>query len=149
MGITIATGALNDYKRADQVKYLFDWEGPSNRFITTLNNTHTMFSDFLVSNNDFWKRREAKNFIGQIKCGYFRYQSKKDHVQGNFKGHAIELLNIATNGSALWTRCNDNSVNTIFEEDKIHEYDWVSTRFNKKAKILKYLLEIQEEIKCH
>lgn len=141
IGIVIAAGALARFPT--KVKYLFDWEGPSNRYVITMNDTFEPFKHFPTSNEDFWKEREAIRFIGDISCGYFRYQSEIDHMQGEFKGHAIELLNLATKGKAQWTRCNENAVNIIFDENRIQEYYWIPERLNTKKQILKYLIEIQ------
>ena len=143
IGIVVASGALARFP-IPEVKYLFDWEGPSNRFNATKNDTHKPLKGFPTSNDEFWREREAVKFISQIRCGYFRYQAEKDHVQGNYKGHAIELLNNAAKGTALWTRCNDNPVNMIFDEKKVDEYDWVPRDLNHKGRILKYLLEVQK-----
>lgn len=142
IGITIAAGALAGYEKNDRVKYLFDWEGPSNRFITTLNDTHPPFKDLPTSNDSFWRTREARNFIGQIRCGYFRYQCERDHVQGAFKGHAIEMLNLANKGCAAWTRCNDNPPNIDYEEDKVGEYHWIPEDEDHMALIIRYIKEI-------
>lgn len=141
IGITIASGALARFPMPE-VKYLFDWEGPSNRFNITKNDTHKPLKGFPTSNDEFWRDREAARFIGDIKCGYFRYQADFDHVQEGYKGHAIELLNNAAKGKALWTRCNDNPVNTLFDEKRSNEYHWVPTQLNHKGQVLKYLLEV-------
>lgn len=143
IGIIIASGALARFP-IPNVKYLFDWEGPSNRFNATKNDNHKPLKDFPTSNDEFWKEREAARFISEIRCGYFRYQADDDHVQGKYKGHAIELLNNAANGKAVWTRCNDNPVNTVFDEKKLDGYDWVPRHLNHKGRILKYLLEVQK-----
>ncbi len=144
IGIIIASGAQARFP-ASSIKYIFDWEGPSNRFNTTKNNTHKPLKNFPTSREDFWNDREAARFISEIRCGYFRYQAEIDHVQGNYKGHTVELLNKATKGKAAWTQCNDNPVNILFDENKIQEYNWVSSRLNHKGQILKYLLELQKE----
>lgn len=141
IGIIIASGALSRFPMP-KVKYLLDWEGPSNRLNTTKNDTHEPLKGFPTSNDEFWKEREAARFIGDIKCGYFRYQANVDHVQGKYKGHAIELLNNARNGNALWTRCNNNPFDIVFDKNKVGEYNWVPPRLNHKGQLLKYLLEV-------
>ncbi|MDO8445509.1 MAG: hypothetical protein Q7T53_05305 [Deltaproteobacteria bacterium] len=146
IGITIASGALARFPMP-KVRYLFDWEGPSNRFNTTKNDTHKPLKGFPTSNDEFWKEREAATFIGDIECAYFRYQADIDHVQEGYKGHAIELLNNATKGKALWTRCNDNPTNSLFDEKKTDEYYWVPQHLNHKGQVLKYLIEVAD-IKC-
>jgi hypothetical protein len=142
IGITISAGSLAHYD-LPFVKYLYDWEGPSNRFNITKNNTHKPLLAFSTSNLSFWKEREAAKFMGEIKCGYFRYQSQRDHMQGNYKGHAIELVNLATRGRAKWTRLNDNPKNTIFDENRIDDYRWIPTLKNHRGQLLDYLLTIQ------
>lgn len=144
IGIIIASGAQARFPMPN-VKYIFDWEGPSNRFNTTKNNTHRPLRNFPTSKNDFWNEREASGFIGGIKCGYFRYQAEIDHIQGSYKGHAIELLNNATKGNTSWTKCNDNPINIFFNENKVQEYNWIPSRLNHKGQILKYLLELQKD----
>lgn len=143
IGIIIASGALARFPMS-KVRYLFDWEGPSNRFNTTRNNTHKPLIGFPTADDAFWKEREASRFIGDISCGYFRYQAEQDHVQDSYKGHAIELLNLATKGKAKWTKCNDNPVNTLFDKNCVERYHWVPQELNHKGQILKYLLEIQD-----
>lgn len=145
IGIVIASGALARFS-VPKVSYLFDWEGPSNRFNATKNDTYEPVADFPTSDSEFWEEREAAKFIGNIECGYFRYQAEKDHVQGDYKGHAIEMLNRATEGKAAWTKCNDNPLNTLFDENKVQQYNWVTPNLNNKKQILKYLLEIQKEV---
>jgi hypothetical protein len=142
IGITIATGALARFP-LEKVRYLFDWEGPSNRFNITLNDTFEPFRDYPTSDEQYWKDREPARFIPDIACGYFRYQAETDHMQGSHKGHAIELLNLATRGKAKWTRCNDNPVNTFFDPASPDTYSWVPSALNHKGRILKYLLELQ------
>jgi len=144
MGITIAAGALAGYSGTSRVRYLFDWEGPSNRWIATLNDTMPMFQNMPTSDDGFWNTREAKNFIGNIPCGYFRYQGIVDHVQGPYKGHAIELLNLATGGKAAWTKCNDNPAGIVFDESRLEEYHWIPRIEDPKERILAYLLEVQK-----
>ncbi|MBF0463777.1 MAG: hypothetical protein HQK88_00650 [Nitrospirae bacterium] len=145
IGITIATGMLAEFPPKNcMVKYLFDWEGPSNRINITKNDTHKPLKDYPSSNDSFWTEREAIRFIGQIKCGYFRYQAENEHMQGTFKGHAVELLNAATAGMALWSRCNDNPINIIYDANKLNSYHWIPDNLNHKGQILKYLLEIHK-----
>lgn len=138
IGIVIATGSLARFKIPD-VKYLFDWEGPSNRFNATKSENFNRILERPVTDDYFWDTREACNYIKDIECGYFRYQGEYDHVQGAYRGHAVELLNGATNGKALWTQCNDNPLNTLFDEARLSNYKWVPRRENHKKRIIKYL----------
>ncbi len=151
IGITIAAGALCRFPvHGCQIKYLFDWEGPSNRANITKNDTHDPLVDFPMSNDTFWREREAAAFIGGIPCDYFRYQAATDHMQDTYKGHAIELLNKARAGQARSTRCNNNPPNIYYEDNHPENYQWVQPQppepNGQKYWILKYLLELQHEI---
>ncbi|MBF0516052.1 MAG: hypothetical protein HQK97_02880 [Nitrospirae bacterium] len=147
IGITIAAGALCRFPVGGcQIKYLFDWEGPSNRVNITKNDTHEPLLKFHMSNNEFWAEREAASFIGGITCDYFRYQASTDHMQGAYKGHAIELLNKATQGRARSSRCNDNLPNIYYEDGHPEKYRWVPAKSNQKYWILKYLRQMQDEL---
>ena len=141
IGIAISLGALATYE-LPFVKYLFDWEGPSNSLNITKSDTHKPLQKFPTSNLDFWRDRVPARFIGQIKCGYFRYQSKRDHMQGSYKGHALELVNLASKGAAKWTRMNDNPANMVYDGNKANDYSWIPWYKNHKGQILKYLLDI-------
>jgi dienelactone hydrolase len=141
IGVAIAAGALARFDLP--VQYLFDWEGPSNRFNITKKDTHKPLKGFPTANDLFWNEREPSRFMGDIPCGYFRYQGEEDHMQGAYKGHAIELINLATRGKAAWTKCNENPPNTIFDEGKVGDYHWVPRQANQKARILDYLLAVQ------
>ena len=147
IGITIAAGALANHPLP--VRYLFDWEGPSNRQNITLNGTFAPFREFPVTNETFWEKREAARFIGAIRCGYFRYQAERDHMQGAYKGHALELVNLATRGRAAWTRCNDNPPNTLFQGDRADSCRWVPERMNTPGRILEYLRGVQTHVQDH
>ncbi len=144
IGICIAAGALASYT-LPCVKCLFDWEGPSNRFNITQNDTHEHLKKMPSSDVSFWEEREPALTIGRIPCGYFRYQALRDHMQGNFKGHAIELVNLAAKGRAKWTRMNGNPAGMLFHEALVDEYDWVPALRNHKGQVLKYFLEAQAQ----
>lgn len=144
IGIAIAAGALARFPLP--VRYLFDWEGPSNRRNITKNDTHKPLRAFPMSNELFWREREPAHFMSNVPCGYFRYQGAQDHMQGAYKGHAVELLNLATRGKAAWTKCNGNPVNTIFEEDNIGAYHWISSQLDQKEQLLRALLDVQNHV---
>jgi dipeptidyl aminopeptidase/acylaminoacyl peptidase len=140
IGVTIAAGALARFDLP--VKYLFDWEGPSNRFNITKNDTHKPLRGFPSSDVAFWKEREAIRFIGRITCDYFRYQAQNDHVQGKSKSHAIELVNAAVKGGVPWVRMNDNPSNILFDDQNIKIYKWIPPYRNHRAEIMKFLISV-------
>ncbi len=141
IGISIACGALAKYE-LPFIRFLYDWEGPSNRFNITKNDTHKPLKQFPTSDSSFWKEREAAAFIGNISCDYFRYQAQNDHMQGKFKSHAIELVNGAVKGKASWVRMNHNPPNMMFDERKIRGYDWIPLHKNHKGRMIEFLLEM-------
>lgn len=147
IGVTIAAGALARF--ALPVRYLFDWEGPSNRRNITLNGTFAPFREYPLTDEAFWATREASRFIGSVPCGYFRYQAECDHMQGADKGHALELVNLATRGKAAWTRCNDNPPDTLFEGDRAGSCRWVPEGLNTAERILEYLRGVQTFVQDH
>lgn len=144
IGITIATGALARHADdLDFVRYLYDWEGPSNRFNITKNDTHPPLLQFPTRNDEFWRDREACQFIGDIKCGYFRYQAINDHMQGQEKEHALELINLAVRGQPCWTLLNHNQPNMTYDSF-IDKSCWVSPEADNKAQILRFFLRAAE-----
>ncbi len=142
IGIIIASGALARYRDNIRVKYLMDWEGPSNRYNTTKNDTHEPLKRFPTSDNIFWDKREASKYIGNIDCAYLRFQGEIDHVQGYYKGHAVELINNALKGGVPWVRCNDNSPNILYNRTLQKRYHWISPWTDHMAILLKYLVEL-------
>ncbi|MBI4666711.1 MAG: hypothetical protein HY751_09920 [Nitrospinae bacterium] len=142
IGVVIATGALA-MGPSVKVRYLYDWEGPSNSKVITKNDTHRPLLRFPSADREFWDEREASRYIGRINCGYFRYQADMDHVQGKFKGHAIELVNGAVNGRATWVRLNDNQPDITLDGNRPDEYRWIPEERNHRGQMLKFLLELR------
>ncbi len=105
-GITMASGALARHPDLP-VSFLMDWEGPADRFDTTVGcsaNTHIDFAP--CDDADFWAQREALNLIPDVQVPYQRLQSEKDHVQPDVE-HAINMVNAAVQGEPPWVRLND------------------------------------------
>ncbi|MCI5156982.1 MAG: hypothetical protein D3906_00820 [Candidatus Electrothrix sp. AUS1_2] len=144
IGITISAGALA--RHADELSFvsmLFDWEGPSNRFNITKNDTHPPLQSFPTSDNTFWREREACRFIDKITCGYFRYQAQQDHMQGSRKEHALELMNLATQGGAAWTQLNHNPRNILYSVPVADEC-WIPSKKTDKVQLLRSFLSVAE-----
>ena len=144
LGITMAAGALVGCTPRIRAKYLFDWEGPSNKYEITMNDTIEFFQEYPVSDDHFWSQRQACNSIEKIGCGYFRYQSWRDHVQRGYKGHAIALLNAALKGNAEWVKCNDYELNHDLKENSLEKKFWVSPWVNQKLKMIQYINKLRE-----
>jgi hypothetical protein len=153
-GITMGAGALARYPELG-VKYLIDWEGPSNRtqhyqdwngdgIAPDSHNPRVRDGTIKISDDWFWNEREASRFMAEITADYFRIQGEIDHAQGVHKGHAIELLNLATRGKSRWTRCNDNPPNIIYDPLNVTQYKWLPGEADErhKEKILSWIMEL-------
>jgi len=118
-GVVGATGALARHSDLD-VKFLIDWEGPSGpQNLRWVPSNHKIVRNHPASDETFWKERTASEFIKKVRCRYLRVQSEVDHVQVLGQNqHAIEMLNNATRGLCLWTRCNDNLQNITYDEKR-------------------------------
>ena len=113
-GITMASGALARHPDL-QVQFLIDWEGPADRYDTTLGCQPDQRIDWPDCNNDTaWAEREALAFIAQIDVPYLRLQSAQDHVQPDVS-HAIEMVNAAIRGGAPWVRLNNLPPNQTYD----------------------------------
>lgn len=144
IGIIIAAGALARFREEIRVKYLMDWEGPSNRHNTTKNDTHQPLKRFPTTDNSFWDVREASRYIGDINCAYLRFQGEIDHVQGAYKGHAVELVNNAVKGGVKWSRCNDNPPNITYDDRLFDSYRWIPKWADHRAIMLRFLSELAD-----
>ena len=113
-GITMASGALARYPDLP-VKFLIDWEGPANRFDTTVGckpNPRNQWPD--CADEAAWAQREAETFISQIRVPYQRVQSEIDHVQPDVS-NAIDMINAAAQGGVPWVRLNDYPANQTYD----------------------------------
>jgi pimeloyl-ACP methyl ester carboxylesterase len=129
LGITLGAGCVARHPELG-IQYLIDWEGPSSvRYIigpTGTNRTMRIWREFLPAEEhaDFWAEREAVRFMPKLgKCRYLRVQRRMDHVHGESKLHALELLNAATN-AGVWTQCNDNPPCTVYDPNQLEQYHW-------------------------
>jgi hypothetical protein len=113
-GITMASGALARHPDL-QVQFLIDWEGPADRYDTTLGcppDPHIAWPD--CNDDAAWAEREALTFIPQVSVPYQRLQSEQDHVQPN-PSHAIKMVNAAVRGGVPWVRLNDLPPNQTYD----------------------------------
>jgi len=114
-GIIMATGMVARHA-TPRVKFLMDWEGPSDRYQTSSDSGGHV--PVPVDSESFWVEREAGRFIKSVPGAYLRYQSATDHT-GRIPDnrHAIALIDSATStahggsGIAVWTRVNDSVMN--------------------------------------
>jgi len=142
-GITMASGALARHTTLP-IKFLMDWEGPSDRNETTLgcrgaNTTGIAWQP--CDDEGFWREREAVNFIGKVRVAYQRIQSEKDHTRPD-NSHALALVNAAVQAQLPFVRLNDDAPNQRYDpaappamlpEDQDRKLD---------ARILQYAAEL-------
>jgi hypothetical protein len=114
-GFVMASGMIARHA-TPKVKFLLDWEGPSDRYQTSSDSGGHV--PVPVDSESFWVEREACRFIKSMPGAYLRYQSVTDHtgrIADNH--HAIALIDSATSttnggsGIAVWTRVNDSVMN--------------------------------------
>jgi len=113
-GITMASGALARHPDL-VIQFLIDWEGPADRYDTTLGcqpNPRIAWPD--CNDDAAWGEREALTFIAQINAPYQRLQSEKDHAQPDVS-HAIDMVNAAVRGGVPWVRLNDLPPNQTYD----------------------------------
>ncbi|MCX6908087.1 MAG: hypothetical protein NTY01_08595 [Verrucomicrobia bacterium] len=129
LGLAMAAGTLGRYPNDPPVKYFIDIEGPTDRFYITKNDDPgfgRLFGGRTTADADWWVEREAVRTIPNMLCPYLRLQWESDHVHGPNKGHAIDIINAATNtkhggkGKSPWTRVNgpENEPNRTYAIDK-------------------------------
>jgi pimeloyl-ACP methyl ester carboxylesterase len=116
-GIAMGSGVLARYPDLP-VKFLIDWEGPSDRNYTTTGcRLDTRANRILwqpCTDNAWWSEREAVNFIGKLRVPYQRLQSERDHVQTT-NAHAVDMINGAVKGGVSWVRLNDYPINQTYD----------------------------------
>ena len=114
-GVVMATGMVARHA-APQVKFLMDFEGPSDRYQTSSDSGGHV--PVPVDSDAFWLQREAGRFIKSVPGAYLRFQTATDHtgrIPDNH--HAIALIDSATateyggSGMCVWTRVNDSVMN--------------------------------------
>lgn len=84
----------------------------------------SVYRDSSQANLDWWTEREATRYIGNIRCAYMRVQAEWDHAQPPSaqypefdypplwyqNKHGVDLINLATEGTATWTRMNGEAL---------------------------------------
>lgn len=143
LGLAMAAGTLGRYAAELKVKYFIDNEGPTDRFYITKNDDQKflkIFAGHTTDEEDWWAEREAVRSIKSIKCPYLRVQHVRDHVHGENKQHAIDIINAAT-GNAPWTRINENEPNKNYTKDAPPK--WLPNAQGPQAQeTLKYIKEM-------
>jgi hypothetical protein len=109
-GITMAAGMLARYADSTPVRFLLDFEGPTDRGQSCADSGGPV--PVSADSDAFWQEREAVRDMSRIRCSYLRMQTgvtKYPTVPAGLD--AIALVDSATGGAAHWTRVNDSVMN--------------------------------------
>lgn len=108
-GIVAAAPALAEPLDNRRVRWLVDWEGPSDREIITTGGTRLVpAAGHALDDEDYWRPREPVRHIGALRCGYVRLQAWPDHAQPGELRHAERMIDAAAKGTAPWFQINDH-----------------------------------------
>ncbi len=126
LGLAMAAGTLGRYPNDPPVKYFIDDEGPSDRFFITKFDDPRFRFPRSTKDENWWAQREAVRSIKEVRCAYLRLQRERDHVHGENKQHALDMINAATHtkyggqGKSPWTRLNgaENEANRAYAKDQ-------------------------------
>jgi hypothetical protein len=113
-GIVAAVGALTRYADELPVRWLLDWEGPSDREIATTGGTKLVpAAGHSLDDDDYWSPREPARRVAGLACGYVRLQAWPDHAQPGEVRHAERLVRAAAAGALPWFQINDHPRGTF------------------------------------
>lgn len=108
-GIVSAAATLAAHADELPVRWLVDWEGPSDREIVTTGGTMLVpAAGHALDDEDYWAPREAVRHLAGLRCGYVRLQAWPDHAQGREIRHAERLVRAASTGDLPWFQLNDH-----------------------------------------
>jgi dienelactone hydrolase len=109
LGICASVGALVRYADELPVRWLVDWEGPSDREIVTAGGTRMVpAAGHTLDDDAWWHPREAIRGVGRLRCGYVRLQALPDHAQPEELRHAERMMRAAEAGDLPWFQVNDH-----------------------------------------
>jgi hypothetical protein len=132
LGIAMATGALAVAGDECKLGWLVDWEGPCDReIITAGGRIMAPAAGHGLSDEAYWRPREAVRHVGALRCGYFRYQARRDHAQPGELRHADRMMRAAASGELPWFQLNDHPRNRLPERP-----DWYPSGFRAANRIL-------------
>lgn len=108
-GVVAAVGALSRAGSDLPVRWLVDWEGPSDREIITTGGTRLVpAAGHTLDDDAYWRPREPARHLSRLRCGYVRLQAWPDHAQPNELRHADRMLEAAASGELPWFQVNDH-----------------------------------------
>ena len=142
-GVTMATGTLSRYPDLP-VRFYIDWEGPAERFDTTVECTPNNRIDWAACDDEnFWSEREALRFISSVTVPYLRVQSEIDHVQAD-NDHALNMLYAAMQGTSPWVRLNDYPANQPIDFNNPPEMISEEEAKRLNQMLMKFILELNQ-----
>jgi hypothetical protein len=121
LGIAMAAGALSRAGDDCRLGWLMDWEGPCDReIITAGGRIMAPAAGHGLDDEAYWRPREAVRHVGALRCGYLRYQAKRDHAQPGELRHAERMIRAAAEGALPWFQINDHPRNTVPERPQYY-----------------------------
>jgi len=113
LGVCAAVAALATWPEELRVRWLVDWEGPSDRAIITSGGTRmSPAMGHTLEDDAYWHPREPTRHLTALRCGYWRLQGLPDHAQPEELRHATRMLHAAAAGRAAhtlpWFALNDH-----------------------------------------
>lgn len=112
LGVAAAVGALAGSKLP--VRWLVDWEGPSDREIITAGGTIMVpAAGHALADDSYWRPREAVRTVHRLRCGYVRLQANPDHAQPSEVRHAERMIRAASSGNLPFFQINDHPRNEV------------------------------------
>lgn len=155
-GVTFA-GGVTRYPDNPKIKFWLDWEGPSDRkaiekpLLLMPERVHLPLH--ALTDENYWKQREAVTFLKELNCPYLRIQAAHDHAQPDNE-HCVQCINAVTHkryggqGVSPWTRVNDEEMN---QPNTVYEFPNRQPNYLPKAeagwlvpRVLKYIKELLE-----
>ncbi len=121
LGVAMAVGALAQAGDACRLGWMIDWEGPCDReIITAGGKIMAPAKGHGLDDDAYWHPREAVRHVGQLRCGYFRYQAERDHAQPGETRHALRMIRAASGGELPWFQLNDHPRNSAPERPEFY-----------------------------
>ena len=107
LGVAMGVGGVA--LRGAPAAWVVDWEGPCDREIITAGGTRMdPAGGHAMTDEVYWRPREAVRHVGAMRAGYLRIQAEVDHAQPGELRHAMRMIEAAADGDLPWFQLNDH-----------------------------------------
>ncbi len=125
LGVAMAIPVLADHGDRLGVRWMLDWEGPGDRrVITSFGRIMIPAMGHGLDDEEYWRPREAVRHVGLLGCPYVREQSSSDHAQGEYTGHAVDMVNAALEGGNPRVELNGVPLARPLGPRSLREVEW-------------------------